>query len=158
MSRFFVAVSAALLSAVACDSGSQSHVYVAMLYDPSGQCLDPSTTLAVVGGGDGSLLCAPTCLYELSPPAVNGVKTWVSTMCGPYPSFVNTDGTDPSCAPALQAYASAAVCGAATDAGDDGGQGSDASAEGSPPSDGSSDRSTDGTSGDGRTGPDAHAD
>jgi hypothetical protein len=129
MNRLLAAVSASLVSAVACDSGPQSHVYVAMLYEPARDCLDPSTTLAVIGTGDGSLLCAPTCLYEPSPPAVGGVKTWVSTMCGPYPSFVDTDGTDPSCAPALRAYVNGAVCGGATDAGDDASPPSDARAD-----------------------------
>jgi hypothetical protein len=120
MRRFVVAVAASLTCAAACDNGPQSHVYVAMLYEAAAGCLDPSTTLGVVGTGDGSLLCAPTCLYEPSPPAVGGVKTWVSTMCGPYPAILNTDGTDPSCAPALLAYASGSICGAATDAGADG--------------------------------------
>jgi hypothetical protein len=49
------------------------------------------------------------------------VKTWVSTMCGPYPANLNTDGTDPSCAPALLAYANGSVCGVPTDAGTEGG-------------------------------------
>jgi hypothetical protein len=120
MMRFVVAVAASLAFAVACDNGPQSHVYVAMFYEAAGGCLDPSTTLGIVGTGDGSLLCAPTCLYQPSPPAVGGAKTWVSTMCGPYPANFNTDGTDPSCAPALLAYANGAACGAASDAGTDG--------------------------------------
>ena len=121
MRGFVVAAAASLMCAAACDDGPQSHAYVAMLYEPAAACLDPSTTLALIGTGDGSLLCAPTCLYEPSPPAVGGVKTWVSTMCGPYPANLNTDGTDPSCAAALVAYASGSLCGAATtDAGGDG--------------------------------------
>ena len=96
-------VTAAALSA-GCD-GPESHVYVAMLYEPTRDCLDPSTSLAIIDTPDGSLLCAPTCLVLPAPPAAGTEQVYVSTMCGPYPDGFDSSQTDPLCPPALAAFA-----------------------------------------------------
>jgi len=89
--------------AIACD-GPESHVYVAMLYEPTRDCLDPSVSLAIIGTPDGSLTCAPTCLVLPSPPAPGSEQVYVSTMCPPYPDGYDASQTDPLCPPALAAY------------------------------------------------------
>ncbi len=125
MKRFLVAIAALYACAIACNDGPQSHVYVAMLYEPAGACLDPTTTLGVIGTSDGSLNCAPTCLVENAPPAEGTEKVYVSTMCGPYPDILtDTSGTDPACTAALAAFAAGTVCGATT-GDDDSGSGAD---------------------------------
>jgi hypothetical protein len=111
MKRFLAAAASLCASVVACD-GPQSHVYVAMLYEPEGSCLDPSTTLAIIGTPSGSLECAPACLVESAPPAVGAPRVYVSTMCPPYPTLVTSKpATDPACTGPLAAYGSGAVCG-----------------------------------------------
>jgi hypothetical protein len=123
MKRFLVAIAVLFVFAAcasACDDGPQSHVYVAMLYESVNACLDPSTTLAIIGTPDGSLNCAPTCLVENAPPAEGTEKVYVSTMCGPYPAIItDTSGTDPACVAALAAFSAGTVCGETT--GDDSG-------------------------------------
>ncbi len=103
--RYWLAafITAAALSA-ACD-GPESHVYVAMEYEPTRDCLDPSVSLAIIGTPDGSLECAPTCLVLPSPPAVGSEQIYVSTMCPPYPDDYDSSQSDPLCAPALAAFA-----------------------------------------------------
>jgi hypothetical protein len=101
--RYWLIAIATALSA-ACD-GPESHVYVAMPYEPSRDCLDPSTSLAIIDTPDGSLDCAPTCLVLPAPPAVGSEQVYVSTMCGPYPTDFDDSQTDPLCAPALAAFA-----------------------------------------------------
>jgi hypothetical protein len=126
----FLVVTAPLLAcavAVACNDGPQSHVYVASLYQAAGACLDPSTTLAIIGTPNGSLECKPACLVQSSPPPASAATEtlYLSTMCAPYPTTVTpTTDADPACAAALAAYASGAVCGedvGPEDGGDDGG-------------------------------------
>jgi hypothetical protein len=89
----------------ACDDSPTSHDYLAMLYEPARDCLDPSAALATIATGDGSLLCAPTCLAMPSPPAPGASRIYVSTMCGPYPDGLDTSQTDPACPIALAAFA-----------------------------------------------------
>jgi hypothetical protein len=101
--RHWLIVIAGVLS-IACD-GPESHVYVAMLYEPTRDCLDPSASLAIIGTPDGSLVCAPTCLVLASPPAPGTEQVYVSTMCAPYPDGYDSSQTDPLCPPALAAYA-----------------------------------------------------
>ena len=120
LKRLFVAVVSVCVSLNACADGPQSHVYVAYLYEPASACLDPSTTIAILGTPNGSLTCEATCLVENAPPAVGSEKVYVSTMCPPYPSlFTDTTGTDPACVDALAAYTAGAVCGAAATGDDD---------------------------------------
>jgi hypothetical protein len=99
-----------LMLAASCDDKPTSHVYVAQLYEPARDCLDPSTSIDIVSSGDGPLSCAPACLVAPSPPAPNSAKVYVSTMCAPYPASLDTSGTDETCAAALAAFARADVC------------------------------------------------
>ena len=125
----FLVMSAPLLAcavAVACNDGPQSHVYVAWLYQAAGACLEPSTTLAVIGTPNGSLECKPACLVQSSPPPAGAATEtlYLSTMCAPYPtSLTPTTDADPACAAALAAYASGAVCGDDAGAEDGGAEG-----------------------------------
>jgi hypothetical protein len=118
MKRLLAVAASLCASVVACDDGPQSHVYVAMLYEPARACLDPSTTLAIIGTPNGSLECYRKCLVEDAPPAVGAELVYVSTMCPPYPAVItDATGTDPACQAALAAYDDGAVCG--EDAGSD---------------------------------------
>jgi hypothetical protein len=101
MKRFLVALAASCMAVAACDDDPESHVYVATQYDPVGVCFGPSTSLGYIDTSTGDLDCAPTCLVL---DTAGTVKTYVSTMCGPYPAQYDTSQTDPSCAPALAAW------------------------------------------------------
>ena len=76
-----------------------------MLYEPARDCLDPSTSVAIIPTADGSLECAPTCLVLPAPPATPTEKVYVSTMCAPYPDTLDSTQSDPLCSAALAAYA-----------------------------------------------------
>jgi hypothetical protein len=103
MKRFLVAFAASAIMA-ACDDDPESHVYVAAQYDPVDVCFGPSTSLGVIDTSTGDLDCAPTCLVLSAGGGAGTVKTYVSTMCGPYPAQYDTSQTDPSCPPALAAW------------------------------------------------------
>jgi hypothetical protein len=102
MKRFLVALAGCCMTvAAACDDDPKSHVYVAAQYDPVDVCFGPSTSLGTIDTSSGDLDCAPTCLLL---DTAGTVKTYVSTMCGPYPVQYDTSQTDPSCSPALAAW------------------------------------------------------
>jgi hypothetical protein len=94
----------AVAAAGGCDE-SKSHVYVAQLYEPARDCLDPSASLDIIQTGQAGLTCAPTCIVLPSPPSPGGEKVYVSTMCGPYPADYDVSGTDATCPSALAAFA-----------------------------------------------------
>jgi hypothetical protein len=113
----------AMIGAFACDTGATQHDYLAELYEPANACLEPSKVIDTIQTPEGSLLCAPTCLVQTLPGG-SGENVYVSTMCGPYPSFVDTSQTDPNCPAAIAAYAAGCACGSPCPAADAGGDGS----------------------------------
>lgn len=102
---------------IAAGCGEQdSHPYVAELYEPGGDCLDPSTGIDVVEGASAASDCTPVCLYGtpdiigLDDGGPEGGQTYVSTMCPPYPALFDTSGQGPYCAQALAALTRDDVC------------------------------------------------
>jgi hypothetical protein len=120
--RVLVVAAAALglaaIAKVGAGCGDQaSHPYLAELYEPGRDCLDPSTAIDVVNGASASGDCAPVCLYGSSDLIGladggddGGGETYVSTMCPPYPGLFDTSGTEPDCPLALAALTRADVC------------------------------------------------
>ncbi|HEY2511893.1 MAG TPA: hypothetical protein VGI39_13585 [Polyangiaceae bacterium] len=129
------AAAIAWMAGLGCDAAPTSHVYVAMLYEPARDCLDPSTSVAFIDTPDGSLECAPTCLVLSAPPATPTEKVYVSTMCPPYPDTLDSTEADPTCPAALAAYVRGPdTCepgGGSSDPADSGAQ-DDGSADGAP--------------------------
>jgi hypothetical protein len=102
----------------ACDE-ARSHVLLGQLYEASRDCLDPTSSIAVVDGPDPGFGCDPTCVA--TPLGQNGsaAGVYVTTMCGPYPpSYEEVDGapdnitTLAGCAGAFGALARGDTCSA----------------------------------------------
>ncbi len=102
MKRFVV-----LALVLACDDGS-FYAYVGNEYDPSRNCMDPSSALDVFTGSDPGAGCAVTCLT--APDFDGGVHVYVSTECGPTPPGADVSGTNALCTPALGAFGRDDLC------------------------------------------------
>jgi hypothetical protein len=86
------------------------HILLGQLYEASGDCIDPTTSIDIVEGPDPGLDCMPTCI--VTPIGQNGgpFGVYVSTMCGPYPPLDDTSGSEPACTAALAAFAQGNIC------------------------------------------------
>lgn len=92
----------ALLALVlACEDGSY-YAYVGNAYDPSRNCMDPSSAIDIFTGSDPGATCAPICLT--ASDFDGGTVVYISKECGPTPPGADISGTDPLCVPALGAF------------------------------------------------------
>ena len=106
------------------------HVLPGQLYEAQRDCLDPTTSIAIVDGPDPGLGCAPTCVVTPAGQSGGGLGVYVTTECGPYPPLDDVTGSPAGCAGALAALARADACSS--------GGGSNTPADGGPPDGGSS--------------------
>jgi hypothetical protein len=99
----------AKLPLTGCDD-TGSYIYSGEQYDPTLQCLEPVSSIDIIGGNEPLTPCAPVCILSLPQDA--SAIAYVSTMCGPYPFFpYELDaGSDPLCIAALEAFRRDALC------------------------------------------------
>ncbi len=103
-----IAALAAELSLAGCDD-TGSYIFSGEQYNATLQCLEPVSSIDIIAGSEpGS--CAPVCILSL--PEDGGQIAYVSTMCGPYPSYpFETDASaSPLCVAAMEAFARNALC------------------------------------------------
>jgi hypothetical protein len=97
------------LAAIVACKGTVSHIYLGERWDPSRDCLDPSSAVDVVEGSAPTGSCAPLCI--VAPATSTGDRTiYTSTMCPPFPPSFDTTSTFPGCDRALAALARKDVC------------------------------------------------
>jgi hypothetical protein len=102
---------------------TQSYVYFAQRYDPTGDCVEAYEAIEVVNGSGASSTCPAACLTV-------GADLYVSTVCPPLPAIateVEADAGD--CILALAAAKSGGTCDAPADGGDGDEGGADAEVE-----------------------------
>jgi hypothetical protein len=90
---------------------TQSYVYYAQRYDPTGDCLETSRAVEVVNGEGASSACPAMCLTV-------GADVLVSTVCPPLPAIATELEADAGdCIAALAAAERGGTCDAPPDAG-----------------------------------------
>ena len=96
----------AAIAAAAC-SDAVSHVLQGRAYIEGRDCLGTASSIDVVSGTDPGT-CAPACIVQTT--FEGGRQVYVTITCPPYPPDYDLSGKDPSCAPALAAFARDDTC------------------------------------------------
>ena len=106
----------AMILLLACDDGSY-YLFDGSEYDPTQDCLEPSSEIDVFQGNDPGASCNPICIVEPitaidsnGDPQDGGLAVFISTECGPTPPGTDTTATNPLCVPALAAFNRDALC------------------------------------------------
>jgi hypothetical protein len=130
----------AVVIASACNDGN--HTFIGRRWNAASQCLDPGTPLETVPGPSAGEDCDAACLAT-----PNGNAVFATTMCPPFPSYMDTSETASDCAAAKQAVTTDDGCLPSADGGADGDDDDDAASDGGDDDDDASDAS-DGGDGD----------
>lgn len=94
---------------VGCDD-ARSHPFSARRFDPDRECLAELAAIEVVEGPDPGLGCELTCLSPPEGAADASAQVFVSTMCKPFPTFMQVDGIPTLCARARLASGQGIFC------------------------------------------------